>query len=131
MLRQYESVIITTPVLTEDQTKEVTGKFRSLLENNNCEIVHEEKWGLKKLAYPIKKKNTGFYHLFEFKAAPDFIQKLEIEYKRDERVLRFLTVELDKHAVNYNERKRRGEVGKVFTTPVTKIDELEKSETEK
>ena len=70
-------------------------------------MIHEEDWGMKKLAYPIQKKSTGFYNLFEFKASPDSISKLEIDFRRDERVIRFMTVKLDKHAVEYSEKRRR------------------------
>ena len=106
---QYETITIMSPLLTEDQIKEVTAKFRDYLTNNQAEIVHEESWGLRKLAYPIKKKSTGFYNLIEFKSDPALIQKLEIEYKRDERVLRFLTVSQNKHAIAFSERRKRGE----------------------
>ncbi len=70
-------------------------------------MIHEEDWGMKKLAYPIQKKSTGFFHLFEFKASPEFISRLEIDFRRDERVIRFMTVKLDKHAVEYSEKRRR------------------------
>jgi len=108
-MQQYETIIIITPLLTEDQMKEVAAKFRDYLTSNQAELVHEENWGLRKLAYPIKKKSTGFYNLIEFKADPSLIQRLEIEYKRDERVLRFLTVAQDKHAMAFSERRKRGE----------------------
>ena len=107
MLNQYETVFIMTPVLSDDQMKEAVAKFRSYLTERGAEIVHEENWGLKKLAYPIQKKSTGFYHLIEFKNEGEIIRDLEIAFKRDERILRFLTVKLDKHAVAYNEKKRK------------------------
>ena len=106
MLNQYETVFILTPVLSEDQAKEAVAKFKGVLKDANAKIHHEENWGLKKLAYPINKKTTGFYHLIEFAHEGDAIAKLETEYKRDERIIRFLTVKLDKHAVTYNEKKR-------------------------
>jgi len=109
MQTQYETIIIISPLLTDDQMKEVAVKFRDYLTSNQAEIVHEENWGLRKLAYPIKKKSTGFYNLIEFKADPSLIQRLEIEYKRDERVLRFLTVSQNKHAMAFSERRKRGE----------------------
>lgn len=108
-MNQYETVFIITPLLTEDQMKEVAAKFRDYLTNNQAEIVHEENWGLAKLAYPIQKKSTGFYHLIEFRADPALIERFEIEYRRDERIMRFLTVRFDKHAVEFSERRRRGE----------------------
>lgn len=90
--------------------KEVIAKFKKVLLDNGAEIVHEDNWGLKKLAYPMQKKSTGFYHLTEFKANGALINKLEVEYKRDERIMRFLTIALDKHAASYNERKRNGQL---------------------
>lgn len=110
--RQYESVFIITPLLTDEQMKEVVDKFRNFLKENGIELIHEENWGLKKLAYPIKKKSTGFYQLFEFRANPDFIAKWETEFKRDERIMRYLTVYLDKYGIEYNEKRKKGEVGK-------------------
>lgn len=106
MLNQYETVFIATPVLSEAQFKEVVTKFSELITSNGGEIINEEDWGLKKLAYPIQKKSTGFYHLFEFKAEPSFIEKLELQYRRDERVIRFLTFRLDKYAIEYSEKRR-------------------------
>jgi len=106
MLNQYETVFIATPVLSEAQMKETVDKFRGLIESAKGEIVHEESWGLKKLAYPIQKKSTGFYHLLEYKVEGEFIEKLETEFRRDERIIRFLTMKMDKYAVAYAEKKR-------------------------
>jgi len=106
MMNQYETVFILTPVLSEDQMKETVSKFRDFLVEKGSEIVFEDNWGMKKLAYPIQKKSTGFYHLIEYKAEGDVIRDLEVSFKRDERVIRFLTVKLDKHAIAYNEKKR-------------------------
>jgi small subunit ribosomal protein S6 len=107
--KDYESVIIFTPVLSDEQLKDAVSKYRKLITENGGELVHEENWGLTKLAYPIQKKSTGFYTLYEFRSTPDFISKLELAFRRDERILRFLTVSLDKHAVIFNQRKRNGE----------------------
>jgi len=107
MKKQYETVFILTPVLLQEQVDEAVAKYRKFLADNGAVIVQENNWGLRKLAYPIQKKNTGFYFLFEFQSDPSLVAKLEVEYKRDERVMRFLTIALDKHAVAYNERKRK------------------------
>jgi small subunit ribosomal protein S6 len=107
-MQQYETVVILTPLLSEESAKEVIAKYTKLLKDGGAEIVQEDNWGLKKLAYPIQKKSTGYYHLTEFKAPGDLINKLEVEYRRDERILRFLTIALDKHAIAYNEKKRSG-----------------------
>jgi small subunit ribosomal protein S6 len=108
MVKQYETVFIMTPVLSEDQIKETVGKYQSLLKDNKAEIVDENNWGMRKLAYPIQKKTSGYYYLIEFRSEGDLIAKLETAYKRDERLLRFLTVSLDKFAIAYNEKKRNG-----------------------
>ncbi|MCX6243344.1 MAG: 30S ribosomal protein S6 [Bacteroidetes bacterium] len=106
MLNQYETVFIMTPVLSEEQMKETVEKYQKFLITKEAEIVHEDNWGLRKLAYPIQKKSTGFYHLIEFKADPTMIREWEVMFKRDERILRFLTVALEKHAIAYSEKKR-------------------------
>ena len=86
--------------------KEAVAKYVELIKANGGEVVYEQDWGLKKLAYPIQKKTTGFYHLIEFKAEPTFIQTLETQYRRDERIIRFLTFAMDKHAIAYAEKRR-------------------------
>ena len=106
MLNQYETVFIATPVLSETQMKEAVAKFQGIITANGGEVVYEENWGLKKLAYPIQKKSTGFYHLTEFRAPGASLEKLETEFRRDERILRFLTMKMDKYAVAYAEKKR-------------------------
>lgn len=106
MKNHYETVFIVTPVLSEAQVKETVQKYREFFKDNGADIVHEEEWGLRKLAYPINKKSTGFYHLLEFEAEPDFIEALELSYRRDERIIRFLTIKMEKYAVEYAERKR-------------------------
>ncbi len=113
MLKSYETVIVLSPLLSEELSKEVITKFKKLLTDNGAEIIHEDSWGLKKLAYPIGKKTTGYYHVTEFKAPGELINKLEVEYTREERIMRFLTVSLDKHAMDYNDRKRNGLIGQV------------------
>ncbi|GAB3537577.1 30S ribosomal protein S6 [Pontibacter brevis] len=108
-LKNYETVFILTPLLNDAQMQETVEKFRQVLKENGADIIHEENWGLRKLAYPIQKKSTGFYHLVEFKAPGTVVDALELAYRRDEKVVRFLTTALDKHAVAYNERRRNGE----------------------
>ena len=105
-MNQYETVFILTPVLSDDQTKETVAKFKKILTDNGAEILNEEAWGLKKMAYAIDKKSTGFYNLVEFKAEPSVIKKLETGFRRDEKVIRFMTVKLDKYAAQYAEKRR-------------------------
>ena len=111
-LRHYETVFILTPVLSDTQVKDAVEKFKKVLTDNNAELTNVEDWGLKKLAYPIDHKRTGFYTLIEFQANSEIVDTLETEYRRDEKLLRFLTTSLDKHAVIYNEKRRAGQFNK-------------------
>jgi small subunit ribosomal protein S6 len=107
MEKRYETVFILTPVLSDDQAKEAAKKFKKAVTDLGGKIVNEENWGLRKLAYPIQKKTTGFYHLLEFAGeGQEIVNQLEVTFKRDERILRFLTVALDKHATAYADKRK-------------------------
>ncbi len=103
---RYETVFIITPVLSDEQTKDVIKKYKDLLKDKEAKITHEENWGMRKLAYPIQKKSTGFYYLMEFEADASVILPFETEFRRDERVIRFLTTRMDKFHVEYAEGRR-------------------------
>lgn len=111
-MNQYETVIVLTPLLSDEAAKEAMAKFVGIITDSGAEIIQEDNWGLRKLAYPIEKKTNGFFNLTEYKADGELIGKLELQLKRDERVLRFLTVRLDKHAIAYNEKRRSGAFNK-------------------
>ncbi len=136
MIKQYETVFIATPVLSDTQMKEAVAKYVKLITDNGGEVVYQEDWGLKQLAYPIEHKTSGFYYLIEFKADPEFIATLETQYHRDERIIRFLTVALDKHAVAYAEHRRETRAAKaaapqvVEQAPAEAAQESEKEQTE-
>ena len=132
MIKQYETVFIATPVLSDSQMKEAVAKYVNLIKSNGGEIVYEEDWGLKQLAYPIQHKTSGFYYLIEFKADPQFVATLETQYHRDERILRYITVAIDKPAVAYAEHRRqnraakaaaKAEPEKVEVEPAEKVEE--------
>ena len=106
MLNHYEAVFILTPVLSDVQMKEAVDKFKAVLTDNGGIITNEENWGMRKLAYPIQKKSTGFYSLLQFDVEPAIIATLETQFRRDERVLRFLTFRLDKYAYEYAEKRK-------------------------
>jgi len=126
-MKNYETVFILNPVLSEDQAKDAVDKFVKVLKKANADVVNIEQWGLKKMAYPINKKSTGFYNLIEFKAEGPVVDTLETEYRRDESIMRFLTTALDKHAIVYNERRRKGEFkNKENRKPVAKKAEEER-----
>ncbi len=123
MIKQYETVFIATPVLSDVQMKEAVAKYTQLIRDNGGEIVYEEDWGLRQLAYPIQHKTTGFYYLIEFKADPAFVDVLETQYHRDERIIRFLTVALDKDAAQYAEKRRAGKAAKAAAAEAPKAEE--------
>ena len=116
-LKNYETVFILTPVLSDTQMKDTVEKFKKVLADHKAEVINAENWGLKKLAYPIQQKSTGFYNLIEFKAEPEIVDSLELEYRRDEKVLRFLTTALNKHAVEYNVKRKGGAFNKKKEEP--------------
>lgn len=118
-MNNYETVFILTPVLSDAQMKETVEKFKGILVAEGAKITNEENWGLRKLAYPIQKKSTGFYSFLEFEADPAVIARLETMYRRDERVIRFLTFRQDKYAHEYAIKRRGLKKGvKVETAPV-------------
>ena len=123
MIKQYETVFIATPVLSDAQMKEAVAKYTDLIKANGGEVVYEEDWGLKQLAYPIDHKTSGFYYLIEFKAAPEFIATLETQYHRDERIIRYLTVALDKDAVAYAEHRRANRAAKAAAPKAEPVTE--------
>ena len=116
-MNSYETVFILTPVLSEEQAKEAVQKFESDVSSLGGKVEHSESWGLKKLAYPIQKKSTGFYFLTQFEAPGSAIAELEVMFKRDERIIRFLTIKMDKDHLEYAE-KRRQKMGKAKPAPV-------------
>jgi len=101
-------MVIFTPVLSEDEYKAAQKKFTDLVKENGGEIVSENPWGLKSLAYPVQKKTTGLYWVTEFRSLSDFNEKLKIQLLRDDNVMRHMVTKLDKHAVEYNARKVSG-----------------------
>lgn len=105
-MNHYETVFILNPVLSEDQIKETVKKFEDILVSRDAKMISKEDWGLKKLAYAIQNKKSGFYHLFEYTVEGDAINELEVAFRREERVMRYLTVALDKHAIAWAEKRR-------------------------
>jgi small subunit ribosomal protein S6 len=111
-LKNYETVFIATPVLSEEDFKQTVKGYTDFLKSNNAEILNEERWGLRQLAYPIDDKTTGIYYFIEFNAKPELIDQLELNFRRDTNIIRFLTSVLDKYGIQYNEKRRKGEIGR-------------------
>ena len=106
-MNQYETVFILNPVLSDEQIRETVDKFTGYLESRGADIINKENWGLKKLAYPIQKKKSGFYNFIEFTAPGEVIDQYEVELRRDERIMRFLTVKNDRYAIEWAEKRRK------------------------
>ena len=107
-MQDYELMVIFTPVLSEEEYKAAQKKYSTLVTENGGEVVHDNPWGLKSLAYPIRKKTTGLYWVMEYKAPSNFNEKLKIQLLRDESVIRHMFTALDKYAVEYNTKRRSG-----------------------
>ena len=112
-MNHYETVFILNPVLSDEQTKETVLKYEKFLTSKGAKFISKEDWGLKKLAYPIQNKKSGFYHLFEYTVDPSAIDSLEIEFRRDERVMRYLTVKLDKFAIEWAKKRVKKSKSKI------------------
>ena len=112
-MRNYEVTFIVDPTLSSDEVNATVQKYADMITAAGYEIVHTEEMGLRPLAYDIKKRHSGVYYSIEFKGNDgQVIDKMELALRRDEKILRFLTVALDKFAIQYNEDKRAGKIGK-------------------
>lgn len=112
-MRNYEVTFIVDPVLSGDEIKATAQKYVDQLQGFGAGIVHVDEMGLRQLAYEINKRHSGYYYCVEFHSATaEYITTLELNLRRDERIVRFLTVALDKYGVKYNEDKREGRIGK-------------------
>jgi|TARA_B100002052_G_scaffold59544_1_gene52525 small subunit ribosomal protein S6 len=105
-MKNYETVFILNPALSEEQVQKAVDKYEKYLKSNGSKIIAKEIWGLKKLAYTIQNKNSGFYNLIEYTAPADAVSSLEVEFSRDETIMRYLTVTLDKDALAWAEKRR-------------------------
>lgn len=112
MQNQYETSIIITPVLNDEAVKKLLTKYKEMIEAAGGKIIAEDHWGLKPMAYPIQKKTTGIYNIMEWAGPTDTVAKLEGQFKIDENLLRFMTIRLDKYSIDYNDRKRKGLIGR-------------------
>ena len=112
-MRHYELTFIVDPVLSHEEIQLVRQTYEDQVKKLGCKIVHVDDIGLKQLAYPINKRNSGIYFCIEFQAENgEAIAPLELSMRRDERIMRFLSIALDKFGVKYNEDKRNGLIRK-------------------
>ncbi len=122
-MRHYEVTFIVDPVLSGDEIKTTAQTYVDMLQQEGCTIVHKDEMGLRQLAYPIKKRNSGVYFCVEFQSEGGaFIPKVELALSRDERIMRYLTVALDKFGVKFNDDKRKGLIGKKTRKAVAAVE---------
>lgn len=111
-MRQYEVTFIVDPVLSGDEIKAAAQTYVDMIQESG-KIVNVDETGLRQLAYPINKRNSGIYYCIEFQLeSGELINKMELAFRRDERIMRYLNVSLDKHGVKFNQDKRDGKIGK-------------------
>jgi small subunit ribosomal protein S6 len=118
-MKNYETVFILNPALSEEQVQKSVDKYEKYLKSNGAKMISKEIWGLKKLAYTIENKNSGFYNLLEYTAPAEVIPSLELDFIRDETVMRYLTVTLDKHAIAWAEKRRNRDTKKVSSKKIS------------
>jgi small subunit ribosomal protein S6 len=111
-MNNYELMMILNPVSAEEDVRTLTAKYRDMVTAAGGSIVNEEAMGMRQLAYPIQKKTTGIYHLLEFTGPGELIGQMEVQFHRDDAIMRHMVTRLDKFAVEYNEKRRKGEIGK-------------------
>jgi small subunit ribosomal protein S6 len=119
MMKNYETVFILNPALSEEQVQKSVDKYEKYLKSNGAKMISKEIWGLKKLAYTIENKNSGFYNLLEYTAPAEVVPSLELDFTRDETVMRYLTVTLDKHAIAWAEKRRNRDTKKVSSKKIS------------
>ena len=107
-MNNYELMVILTPVLSEEDFKATQKKYTDFITEAGGSIVHSNPWGLKSLAYPVRKKTTGIYWVLEYSAPSSFNEKFKIQMLRDDQVMRHMITALDKYAVEYNAKKKSG-----------------------
>ena len=112
-MKQYELTLIVDPVLSGDELKATAQTYIDYITTNGGTIVNVEEMGLRPLAYPINKRASGTYYCIEFTTdgKTNFLPKMELTIRRDDRLMRYLTIVLDKFGVKYNEDRRAGKIG--------------------
>ncbi len=129
MNKNYETVFIINPVLSDKQVEDTVKKYKKILDKNKVKTICDESLGFKELTYPINNKNSGFFHLFQYETEKlDLVKSLETELKRDRSILRYLTVSLCKDALEYNARRAKGEFKKKKKWEVNSIQHYKMSQ---
>ena len=93
-MRRYEQVYILRPSLSEEQITTIIENTNQLIQDDGGAIIFLNKWGMRKLAYLIKKETQGYYVLCDFAASPEIVAEIERKFRIDDAVLKYLTVKI-------------------------------------
>ncbi len=110
----YEMTYILNPVLDEEKFSEIVAHVNKLIEDNGGEIVEVDEWGVKKLAYEIENKNTGYYVNLYFHAPGSSIEVIERNMRIHDDIMRYLALKYDAKMLRHFELKQKGEVPTIF-----------------
>ncbi|NOX66004.1 MAG: 30S ribosomal protein S6 [Chlorobi bacterium] len=102
----YESVVVLNATLEDTQTNSVLNRIEDQISSNSGQILNIDKWGRKRLAYPIHKQKSGFYVVYQYEAPRELIAKLERSFRLDENIIRFLTIKLTKKDLEHIAKKK-------------------------
>jgi small subunit ribosomal protein S6 len=119
----WETTFIVNASLDDSQIEGVVAKVQDVLTKNRCDVLGVQRWGRKRLAFPIGKKNNGFYVCIEFRGPADTVAKLEKFYQLEENILRHLTVHLTRQILAARSASSAIEVGKGESTPAAHVQE--------
>ncbi|MBC8186523.1 30S ribosomal protein S6 [candidate division KSB1 bacterium] len=104
-MKTYQTVVVIDSLLKNEEIDEIVNKVERVISNNGGKIQSNERWGKKRLAYEIKRRQYGYYVEIIFEAPPNVIHILEREYRLEENILRYLSIHLDKNALEYREKQ--------------------------
>ncbi|MDH3004891.1 MAG: 30S ribosomal protein S6 [Candidatus Shikimatogenerans sp. JK-2022] len=106
-IKNYETILIFTPVLSDKIVQNVYLEYENFLIENKAEIINKEIWGMKKLAYKIKKNKNGFFFILQYKIFPNFLEIIKNKILQDERIIRFLIIKINKNALEYSLKNKK------------------------
>jgi small subunit ribosomal protein S6 len=108
-MRQYETAFLLSPKLSEEETASFITQMADVISQKKGKMIKEDRWGKRRMAYPIKRFEEAFYVIFLYEAEPEVPYELERRFKQTESVLRFLTVKKESKENKRKKKKRMPE----------------------
>ncbi|MFN7918746.1 MAG: 30S ribosomal protein S6 [Bryobacteraceae bacterium] len=106
-MRIYEELFIVKPNATEEEIDAINAQLEGVIKKTGGKLEKTDKWGVRTLAYRVKKQNEGYYVLLSFQAAPDTVREIERRLRVSDLVLKFITVRMDEKLKWLEKRKKR------------------------